>query len=40
MEKLYMSDFNALEVKDRIVDWIRDWFENNGKLKNKERVLY
>lgn len=26
-----MSDFNALEVKDRIVDWIRDWFENNGK---------
>lgn len=26
-----MSDFNALEAKDRIVDWIRDWFENNGK---------
>lgn len=26
-----MSDFNALEVKNRIVDWIRDWFEDNGK---------
>lgn len=26
-----MSDFNALEVKNRIVDWIRDWFEGNGK---------
>lgn len=26
-----MNDFNALEVKDKIVDWIRDWFENNGK---------
>ena len=23
--------FNAKEVKDRIVEWIRDWFEQNGK---------
>lgn len=26
-----MSNFNAVEVKDRIVAWIRDWFEQNGK---------
>lgn len=25
------NNFNALEVKNRIVNWIRDWFENNGK---------
>lgn len=26
-----MSNFNAVEVKDRIVAWISDWFETNGK---------
>jgi NAD+ synthase len=26
-----MSDFNAVEVKDRCVEWIRNFFENNGK---------
>lgn len=26
-----MSNFNAKEVKDRIVQWIKDWFEQNGK---------
>ena len=25
------EDFNAVEHKDRIVQWIRDWFEENGK---------
>ena len=25
-----MNNFNAAEVKDRIVAWIRDWFEENG----------
>lgn len=25
-----MSNFNAVEVKDRIVTWIRGWFEQNG----------
>jgi len=25
-----MNNFNAVEVKDRIVAWIRDWFEENG----------
>jgi len=24
-------NFNAKEVKDRVVQWIRDWFEANGK---------
>ena len=23
--------FNAAEIKDRLVQWIRDWFEKNGK---------
>jgi NAD+ synthase len=29
----YMRNFsqNAKEVKDEIVKWIRDWFDNNGK---------
>lgn len=26
-----MSNFNALEVKNRIVVWLKEWFENNGK---------
>lgn len=26
-----MDNFNAIEVKDRIVEWIKDWFEHNGK---------
>lgn len=29
-----MSNFNAVEVKDRIVTWIRDFFEQNGKNCN------
>lgn len=29
-----MSNFKAVEVKDRIVAWIRDWFEQNGKACN------
>lgn len=27
----FMKYFDAKEVKDRIVTWIRDWFEENGK---------
>lgn len=26
-----IENFNAIEHKDRIVQWIRDWFEENGK---------
>lgn len=26
-----MKTFNAKEVKDQVVQWIRDWFEMNGK---------
>lgn len=26
-----MNQFNAKEVKDQVVRWIRDWFEENGK---------
>ena len=26
-----MKTFNAKEVKDQVVGWIRDWFESNGK---------
>lgn len=29
-----MNDFNAIEVKNRCVDWIRDFFEENGKNCN------
>lgn len=29
-----MSSFNAVEVKDRCVQWIRDWFDENGKNCN------
>ena len=27
-----MKTFNAKEVKDQVVQWIRDWFEVNGKV--------
>lgn len=30
----YMKNFNPKEVKDEIVNWIRDWFEINGKGAN------
>lgn len=26
-----MSNFDAKKVKNEIVEWIRDWFEQNGK---------
>ena len=26
-----MSDFNAVDVKNKCVDWIREFFEKNGK---------
>ena len=26
-----MNNFNSVEVKNRIVNWLKDWFENNGK---------
>lgn len=26
-----MDNFNTLKVKNACVEWIRDWFENNGK---------
>ena len=26
-----MKDFNAKQMKDQVVEWIRDWFEENGK---------
>lgn len=26
-----MDNFNAIEVKDRCIEWIRDFFEKNGK---------
>ena len=26
----YMRKFNAMAVKDRVVSWIRQWFETNG----------
>lgn len=26
-----MNDFNAIDVKDKCVDWIRNFFEENGK---------
>lgn len=29
-----LNNFNAAKVKDEIVQWIRDWFENNGKNCN------
>ena len=25
-----MNNFNAVEVKNKMVNWIRDWFEHNG----------
>src|SRR5574344_713303 len=31
MEKWFMSNFNAVEVKDKCVEWIRDFFNKNGK---------
>ena len=29
-----LTEFNAIEVKDRCVDWIRDFFDENGKEYN------
>lgn len=26
-----MYNFNALETKNRLIQWLRDWFERNGK---------
>lgn len=26
-----MEQFNAKQVKDQVVQWIKDWFEENGK---------
>ena len=26
-----MEQFNAKQVKDQVVQWIRDWFDENGK---------
>ena len=26
-----MENFNAKQAKDQVVQWIRDWFEVNGK---------
>ena len=26
-----MSNFDAKKVKNEIVEWIRNWFEENGK---------
>ena len=26
-----LTEFNAIEVKDKCVEWIRDFFEGNGK---------
>jgi len=31
MEKLYDEKFDAEKVKDELVEWIRDFFEKNGK---------
>lgn len=28
---MLLNNFNAVEHKDRIVQWIKDWFEENGK---------
>lgn len=28
---MLLENFNAVEHKDRIVQWIREWFEENGK---------
>ena len=29
-----MSNFDAKKVKNEIVEWIRDWFDENGKNCN------
>ena len=29
-----MEHFNAKQVKNQVVEWIRDWFEVNGKGGN------
>lgn len=28
---MYLTEFDAVKVKDKCVNWIRDFFENNGK---------
>lgn len=29
-----LTEFNAIEVKDKCVDWIKEWFDKNGKNCN------
>lgn len=28
---MYLTEFDAKKVKDKCIQWIRDWFEKNGK---------
>lgn len=28
---MYLTEFNAMEIKNKCVDWIRDFFDKNGK---------
>lgn len=31
---MYLTEFNAAEVRDKCVDWIKNWFNENGKNCN------